>query len=369
MDTEVNQHELQMEIMNLYPFEVESITLLTNKSGRTTWKIETAQGVKILKRVVMKPARMLLIAEAHEHLQEKGMPIARIHRTRAGAICVGAGKSAYVLYDLQQGKEVLYYDKAQMLNIMEFIGTFHHTSQGYMPDEMSKKRSRLGKWHKLFRWKLQELEGNKMLALKSDQENNLPAPAVIDPDAEQTWLQDPFSKMVIETIDDMILRGKQALQELDAGQYDQWTLECIESRMFCQQDFTLARFIETEEGLSMKELHSITSDLPSRDLRVILNKMMKKMSVWDSDLVVELLRTYDKIHPLTKDQYKVLWTDLKFPHLYCSIVHKYFLGQKTSWSDEKYIWALQNIVSVEQSKQEFLSNFEEFYSKIKAQGG
>ncbi|MFY0760034.1 CotS family spore coat protein [Metabacillus dongyingensis] len=366
MDTELNKYELQMNILNLYPFDVQSITLLTNKSGRTTWKVETGQGVKILKRVVMKPARMLLIAEGHEHLQDNGLPIAGIHRTKAGAICVGADNSAYVLYDLQEGKEVLYYDKRQMLQIMEFIGKFHQTSAGYMPDEMSKKRSRLGKWHKLFRWKLQELEGNKMLAIKSDKENNLPAPAVIEPDAEQTWLQDPFSKMVIESIDEMILRGKQALLELDEGHYEKWSLECLESRMFCQQDFTLARFIETEEGLAMKELHSITSDLPSRDLRVILNKVLKKMSVWDTELVIELLRTYDKINPLTKDQYRVLWTDLKFPHLYCSIVHKYFLGQKTSWSDEKYIWALQNIISVEQSKHEFLTDFDGLFSKIKA---
>lgn len=366
MDTELSRHELQMNILSLYPFDVQSITLLTNKSGRTTWRVETEQGTKILKRVVMKPSRMLLIAEGHEHLQENGLQIAAIHRTKAGAICVGAENSAYVLYDLQEGKEVLYYDKRQMLQIMEFIGKFHQASAGYMPHETSKKRSRLGKWHKLFRWKLQELEGNKMLAIKSDLENNLPAPAVIDPEMEQTWMNDQFSKMVIESIDEMILRGKQALAELDEGHYEKWSLECLESRMFCQQDFTLARFIELDEGLAMKELHSITADLPSRDLRVILNKVMKKMSVWDHDLVIELLRTYDKTNPLTKDQYRVLWTDLKFPHLYCSIVHKYFLGQKTSWSDEKYIWAIQNIIAVEQSKQKFLTDFDEFYSKIKA---
>lgn len=366
MDTELSGHELQMNILSLYPFDVQSITLLTNKSGRTTWRVETEQGTKILKRVVMKPARMLLIAEGHEHLQENGLQIAAIHRTKAGAICVGAENSAYVLYDLHEGKEVLYYDKRQMLQIMEFIGKFHQASAGYMPHETSKKRSRLGKWHKLFRWKLQELEGNKMLAIKSDLENNLPAPAVIDPEMEQTWMSDQFSRMVIESIDEMILRGKQALAELDEGHYEKWSMQCLESRMFCQQDFTLARFIELEEGLAMKELHSITADLPSRDLRVILNKVMKKMSVWDHDLVLELLRTYDKTNPLTKDQYRVLWTDLKFPHLFCSIVHKYFLGQKTSWSDEKYIWALQNIVAVEQSKQKFLSDFDEFYSKIKA---
>lgn len=72
--------------------------------------------------------------------------------------------------------------------------------------------------------------------------------------------------------------------------------------------------------------------------------------------MVALLAAYDAVYPLTEKQYEVLWIDLAFPHLFCAIGHKYYLKQKKTWSDEKYNWALQNMISVEESKDSFWIN-------------
>lgn len=333
------------EILSHYPFEVHNISLIAMKSGRTTWLIETDDGDKILKNSEMKLERMLFIAGAHEHLQEQGLPIARIHRTKNGALTVGVGESSFVLYDKVEGEEVIYYSEKQLLETMQFMGNFHELSKGYEYHTESKKRGRIGKWHKLYRWKLQELEGNKKIA--------------------EGFPEDPFSALFLQFYDQLNQRGWEALHELDEASYQNWTEEWIEAKGFCQQDFTMARLIDTDEGIFMKELHSITHDLPSRDIRILLNKVMKKMSIWDTGLMVNMIRAYDSVHPLTEEQYRVLWTELKFPHLFCSIIHKYYLGQKESWSDEKYIWALQNIISLEASKDEFLNQFSEVFKQIK----
>ncbi|MDP5276415.1 CotS family spore coat protein [Chengkuizengella axinellae] len=345
MDQENNQENHLKRVLQLYPFDVGEVHLLESRSGRTTWEVSTDQGIKILKQAHMKPRRMLFIAGAHNDLVQKGIPITPIHKTKNGAICIGAEDHAYVLYDHIKGNEMIYYNKEQMKKVFDFAGKFHHASKGYVPAAESKTRSRLNKWHKLFRWKLQELEGHKMLA--------------------QTYPDEPFSVLFLEYADKMLERGRNALKELDEGPYEQWIKQSIEDKSYCQQDFTLARFTEVNSEPFMKELHSITYDLPSRDLRILLNKMMKKLSVWDTDFVIELLRSYDHSYPLTRDQYSVLWTDLKFPHLFCAIVHKYFLSQKRSWGDEKYIWALQNIIAVEDSKEQFLNELSEITEAIK----
>lgn len=337
------------KVLGYYPFEVKQIKLKSSRSGRTTWEVETDQGIKVLKQAEMNPRRMMFIADAHMHLLNNGLPITPIHKTKNGAICLGAEDYAYVLYDKVEGNEMIYYNKEQMAETLKFAAQFHQASKGYQQELGSKKRSRLGKWAKLYRWKLQELEGNKQIAL--------------------SYPTDPFSIMFLEQVDNMLMRGRQALQDLENGPYEQWTKQVIEEKSFCQQDFTLARLTEVEGQVMMKELHSITNDLPSRDLRVLLNKVMKKMSVWDHDYAIHMLRSYDSIHPLTEDQYKVLWTDLAFPHLFCSIAHKYYLGQKRSWSDEKYIWALQNIIAVENSKANFLQQFSTIYHEIKNHSG
>jgi spore coat-associated protein S len=329
----------------LYPFEIQNVRLLQTKSGRATWEVETNQGTKILKRTDVHPRRMLFIAEAHEHLYNNGLPITPIHRTNNGAICIGAEDHGYVLYDKVEGNELIYYDKENMEKIMRFMGNFHNASKGFERTFGSKKRSRLEKWQKLFRWKLQELEGNRHIALRNT--------------------NDPFSQMFLENYERMMQRGREALQALEEESFKNWTKETINGGGFCQQDFTLARLIEFDGAPFMKELHSITYDLPSRDIRILLNKLMKKLSVWDNNLAVELLRSYDSVHPLTEEQYQVLWNDIKFPHLFCAIIHKYYLAQKRAWSDEKYIWAIKNIIAVENSKEDFLQNFQSIYQEIK----
>lgn len=333
------------KILDFYPFQVSNIKLLNNKSGRTIWEVETDAGTKILKQANMKPRRMIFLAGAHIHLQNQGLPITPIHQTNNGGYCVGIDELSYVLYDKIDGGEVIYYNKEQLKKVMEFAGQFHSAAKGYKQDEESKTRTRLGKWHKLYRWKLQELEGNKQIAL--------------------SYPNDAFSLLFLEHVDRILTRGQNALNQLDQSEYETWTLDTIASGVFCQQDFTLARFIDVEGTPFMKELHSITYDLPSRDLRVILNKVMKKLSVWDEELAIELLQSYDRVHPLTQKQYEVLWIDLAFPHLFCSIAHKYFLSQKKSWSDEKYIWALQNIIALENSKESFLNHSSDVIQRIK----
>ncbi|MEH7239229.1 CotS family spore coat protein [Bacillus sp. JJ1562] len=346
MQEEKNKiEEYLLSILDLYPFEIKNVTLLSTKSGRATWEVETDQGSKILKKTDVHPRRMLFIAEAHEHLYKQGLPITPIHRTKNGAICIGVEDHGYVLYDKVDGTELIYYDKDKLEKIMQFMGKFHVASKGFNRTEGSRKRSRLEKWQKLYRWKLQELEGHRHIA--------------------QTNVNDPFSQMFLEHYDLMMQRGREALQSLDEAPFKKWTKEVINEGGFCQQDFTLARLIEVDAEPFMKELHSITYDLPTRDLRIILNKIMKKLSVWDTNLAIELLRSYDSIHPLTKEQYQILLNDIKFPHLFCSIIHKYYLAQKRAWSDEKYIWAIQNIIAVENSKEDFLQNFNSVYQGIK----
>ncbi|MBM7704378.1 CotS family spore coat protein [Metabacillus iocasae] len=349
MQEEVNNTEQSIQhVLQLYPFEVQNITLLTTKSGRVTWEVETDQGVKILKKTDVHPRRMWFIAEAHEHLQQQGLPMAPIHRTTNGGICVGAEDHAYVMYDKVEGNEIIYYHAENLNKVMQYIAQFHIASKGFNRTEGTKKRSRLEKWQKLYRWKLQELEGNKQIAL--------------------TTMHDPFSQLFLANVDQMIQRGREALQALEEEPYQNWVQETINNGSFCQQDFTLARLIEVDSSPYMKEFHSITYDLPSRDLRVLLNKLMKKLSVWDNQLSIQLLQSYDSINPLTEEQYKVLWDDLKFPHMFCSISHKYYLAQKRSWSNEKYLWAIQNVIAVETSKEQFLQNLPSIYQEIKKGG-
>ena len=212
----------------------------------------------------------------------------------------------------------------------------------------AKKEADLGKYHKLYQWKIQELEGNKMLA--------------------QAHLDDPFSKLFLEHADFMIERAKQSLKELDEIPYQQWTEQFRSEGGFCQQDFKMSHFININGDPFMKELPSVTIDLPTRDLRILLNKVMMKLGVWDLQLALSMLQSYDKTHSLTENQYKVLWMELRFPYTYCFLVHQYYLHQNPTWNSEKYTKELQLIIDMELSKNQFLHEFNHHVSQIKEIG-
>lgn len=333
------------KIISFYPFEVEKVTPIKNKSGRETFELKTNEGEKIVKSFKMPPKKIRFLGEAHLHLQNNGLPIVPIHLTRNNGIGVGADEIFCLMYDKKIGKEITYYHIGQMEKLIEFMAKFHVASIGYKVSDESKKRTRLGKWHKLYRWKLQELRGYKQIA--------------------QSLVHDEFSQLFLQYIDKFLSRGEVALRELDTSCYEMWTKEVMELGQFCQQDFTVARFTEIDGEIYMKELHSITYDLPIRDIRILINKIMKKLSTCDDLLIIQLLKAYQSVSPLTKEQYRLLWIDLAFPHQFCAVAHKYFLQQKKSWSDEKYMWMLQNIIQVENSKDYMLNHFQEMYDLLK----
>ncbi|MFT8316822.1 MAG: CotS family spore coat protein [Sporolactobacillus sp.] len=346
MDQELEQEKVKIkEIMAHYPVKSGKIHLLASRGGRNKWRIETDKGDMILRQEYINPARMLFIAGAHWHLQQNGLPIAQLIPTKNGGLVLSAEDHAYILYESSNYEMIQYYNKEQMLLVMAYLAKFHEASKNYYPPEESRSRKRIGKWTKLYRWKLQELEDNKRIA--------------------QFYPENEFSALFLEHVDAMIRRGKEALEELNQPALADWTRETLESHSFCQQDVTMARLVLKDGQPFMQDLHSITIDLPSRDLRVLLNKMMKKLDVWDTKLAIDLLQAYDNAHPLKKEYYQVLWTDLKFPHLFCAAVHKYFLSQKKSWGDEKFLMNLQNVIAVEQSKGTFLQQMDPIIGKIK----
>lgn len=339
-------HKDLLGVLQHYPVEPGKITLLPSRGGRSKWLIETDKGNMFLRLETINPKRMLFIAGAHWYLQQKGFPIAKLIPTRNGGLCLSGGNHIYLMTEANEGKGVQYYEREEIMKTMGFIGAFHKASVGYSPVKGSKRRTRIGKWKKLYQWKIQELESNMKLAMAAD-------------------ANDTFSQLFIEHADQMLKRGKEALKELDQPAFSDWTRETMESGMFCQQDFTMARMIMKDNQVFMKDLHSITIDLPARDLRILMNKVMKKLSVWDRDLAYDMLQAYDQVFPLKKEYYQVLLTDLKFPHLFCGLAHKYYLEQKKSWGDEKYLMYLRNIIAVEQSKQAFLTDFDQLISRVK----
>ncbi len=331
-------------VLDCYPLKVSDVSLVQRRTRRTFWAVATDQGEMILRQTRVDSPRMLFIVAAHLYLEKRGLAISRLQPTKEGGACVSVAPDSYVLFERMKGQPLNYFDREHLKQAMQFMAGFHVASEGYSAPSESKSRRRVGKWHRLYTWRIQELEGYRLLAASH-------------PD-------DPFSATFNEHADFMIESAKRALTAIEGPEYENWTNECAERGTFCQQDFTLARLVSRGDSASMRELRSITKDLPARDMRIFINKIMTKLSVWDSNLAADLLHWYQEGNALDEPKWRVLWADLQFPHLFYSTVHKYYLNLRPIWSLEKHLQALKNVISVEETKTDFVNHFDETYAYI-----
>jgi spore coat-associated protein S len=126
----------------------------------------------------------------------------------------------------------------------------------------------------------------------------------------------------------------------------------------CHQDFAAGNTAIGDDGrFYVFDMDSLTVDVPIRDLRKILNKVMKRDLAWDLDTMLTMMKAYHEVHPLTKDQYAALVAELTFPHLVYGQASKYYEGREPSWTEEKHLQRLHEMILTESSKERVLESF------------
>jgi len=85
---------------------------------------------------------------------------------------------------------------------------------------------------------------------------------------------------------------------------------------------------------------------------------MKKKGKWDAGLTGKILHCYQRVNPLTRDEWKVVGLDIMYPHLFTGAVNKYYYQRDKEWSAEKYLQRIKETAVVERSKAPVIERFE-----------
>jgi len=150
-----------------------------------------------------------------------------------------------------------------------------------------------------------------------------------------------------------------AIDENEKSGYAKWSLEAKSTNCLCHQDFTASNLILTSsKEIFVLDIDSITIDLPTRDIRKFLNKIMKKKGQWDLRLTSQILQWYNAVNPLEHWKWQVLKETLIFPHLFVGIMSKYYEKRETTWAEDKYAQRLKGMIKIEKSAETLLQNFE-----------
>jgi len=334
------------EVLERYPLTVKGIRTESYKQKKGVWWVETTDGMKILKKHPNSEPMLQFLLSAVAHLQSKGMHIPRVNETIDGSLYVKINDTCFILLDAAKGVNPDYRKPEELNALVREMGRFHLASEGFIPPAESKVRQHLGNWRQDF-----SADAGRLKDFYNEEKNKP--------------VHKEFGKIVQEVFPSFLRRMEAAAAGLDGPEYAAWVNKIAANGGLCHQDFAAGNLLLDAAGtVYILDTDSLTVDLPARDIRKLLNKVMKKNGKWDPVLLENVIRAYQQANPLTIGEWAVLKLDLTFPHLFAGIMDKYYRRREKDWTEGKYLSRLKEMIAVERSLEEVLKKYDEIIKNI-----
>jgi len=327
-------------IISQYDIQIVDIKKQSDKGKKAVWWIKTTNGDKVLKKHSCSAKTLEFILAAVDHLKNGKVNLSNIIKTKDNNNYIKGLNCCYVLSEAIIGNTPNEDKPKELKMIVEELATFHHASKNFVPPDDCKVRIHLG-------MQKEEFE-NQMLKLKG----------FYDVESSSSKHSE-FGQIIINSFPYFYKRMLLAIDENKMSGYSKWALQAKNENCLCHQDFTASNLIITSsKEIFVLDIDSIAIDLPTRDIRKFLNKIMKKSGQWDSRSTSQILQWYNGINPLEHWQWQVLKEALIFPHLFVGIMSKYYEQREANWSEASYVKRLKGMIQVEKSIEPILQNFE-----------
>lgn len=326
-------------VLEHYAFEVLEIRNESYKDKKGVWWINTNKGMKILKKISNSEQTLKFILDAVRHLIGGGIHLPGVVNTSDGSEYVNVDGVCYVLTEAIIGRNPVYSSVEELAMVTGGLARFHKASEGFHPAAGTKPKYHLGLWAEDYTQQLEDINSyyqNELLNLEHDQINSL----------------------IIKEFPYFCERARRAIEGLKGKDYADWTAKAEEKGCLCHQDFAAGNLLITPAGdLYVLDTDSITVDIAARDIRKLLNKVMKKSGKWDLNRTKSMLEYYQAENPLTPSQWEVVKLDLTFPHLFVGAVSKFYQRRDKEWSTDKYMQRISEMSAFERTAEPVLENF------------
>lgn len=323
-----------------YDIEVLGIKTESYKGKKGVWWIKTPKGKKILKKQSQSKETLNFILAGVKHLTRNGVKIPEIIKSKEGNDYVLVDDTCYILSEAIDGKTLNYSSSKNIERIVRELADFHKASIGFAPPENCKIRTHLGLWIEKYQKEIDKLKKYHEMEEAQDSHSE-------------------FGKIILREYPYFYNRMETALKEFKKNNYQMWVDEVNQTGSLCHQDFTAGNLIYTEIGdLYVLDTDSLTIDIPLRDIRKILNKIMKRKKKWEMALVKDILGWYQNQYPLKSWQWEVLKPTLTYPHLFTGIMSKYYERREKTWTEQKYLSRLKEMIKIEKSLDPIIDNFD-----------
>jgi CotS family spore coat protein len=330
-------------VLENYDVKVKDIKNENYKVKKGVWWIQTNEGYKILKKNSIPKEKLDFIIAAIEYLCSRGVHMPEIIKSIDGKKYIELDGANYILNEAIKGENASSKTNEGLKKIIKTLAQFHKASVGFKSPKGCKPNILLGSWYHKSQKKMNQLKEFYEQEKKQNKHNE-------------------FGQIIIDVFPDFLEKMKSALADDNKLLYDKWVNDIKDVGCLVHQDFIDGNLILTSSNeIYVLDPDSIAIDLPTRDIRKILNKVMKKRGGWDLNETKNIINWYQEINPLELWQWKVLKSTIMYPHLFAGIMSKYYQRRETTWSESKYVDKLKKTIKIEKSKDDIINNFDKLF--------
>lgn len=320
-----------VELLEQYDIEV-----LRTRKGRGAIVCDTETGIFVLKEYSGSIDHAELQNRLLQTVSDRGeVQVESIVPTREGQLLVKDGDGiAYVLKTWRDGRECNIYDRGECVQAVQLLSKLHESmilpsdTPGlpavYLPgNEYEKHNREIKRVRKFLKQK-----GQKQLF-----------------ETKLLGACDFFLEQAQE-VTDQWNQYREAFQREDARESNEKQIT------FCHGDYQYHNILLGAEGWFVVNFEKCLPDDPIRDLYLLLRKLLEKGD-WSVSLGTELIKAYEKRHPMSARSRIDLYYRLAYPEKFWKIVNFYYNSGK-AWIPGKNQEKLEKLIAQEKNKQHFL---------------
>lgn len=326
------QYDLSEEFFNKLPFEVEDIIPL-----RKVFILITNEGKKILKLTDSNEDRIEFINSALKYISRDFNNVLSYYENKDGKIIYISNNKKYIILDMVDGREATFTNPVEVEICSRAIAKMHKASKGIFNNlPIDTIKGNLGEYLPYyFNNSKDELERIKENVLKFKFKNE-------------------FDNMFLTSVDKKIDDIKKAIELISMCDYND-LLEDIDKRVLCHNDLAHHNFIIDGNDVKIIDFDYCKIDTRVIDIANFATKVIKN-NYYDINKFKLIINSYTSIEKLNRKEIKLIYSIIRFPKDFVTIVKDYYYKQK-SWEYEVFLNRFIDKINNDKYRNEFIEKF------------
>lgn len=307
---------------------------------RKVFILKTEEGNKILKKVNYGIERLDFIDKCIEGIRKNFSNIISFNRFEDGKKYKFWKGDYYIVMDLIPGREATFTNPIEMNICAKTLGSMHIASRKILKDF--------------------DLNANIEKSLITKYNERLKDIIRIKNLIESYKYRSEFDNLFYGQIDECIKEMKKAVELIKASNYSLYR-ENMQNLVVCHNDLAEHNFLYADNEMYLIDFDYCTIDLRIMDVADLILKGIKD-AAFDFEKAIDVIKAYDSVYPIDKEEYKYIYILLLFPRDIYSIGKDYYHKQK-GWDEEIFISRLKMKLTNEEFRRGFLKKYREVFKE------